>query len=110
MIWEVGILLMGVGVLILCIFAATTVRDLGASIKRIDRILTDKNGEIQTIITNAAEISTEVSGITANVNKATNIVGIVSSVAGIINKKKNQDETETVVFDEENLEDIFDSE
>lgn len=86
MIWEVGILLIGIGILILCIFAATTIRDVGASIKRIDRILTDKNGEIETLINNAASISTEVDGIVSNVNKVTDVVGMVSSVsAGIAN-------------------------
>lgn len=93
MIWEVGILLIGIGILILCIFTATTIRDVGASIKRIDRILTDKDGEIETIINNAASISTEVDGIVANVNKVTNVAGIVGSVSsGIasIFKKDNE--------------------
>ncbi len=105
-VWEIGILLMGIGVLILCIFAATTVRDLGASIKRIDRMLTDKNGEIETIINNTASITTEVEGITANINKVTDVVGIVSSVSsGIASRfKKDQDETEDA------YEDLFDDE
>ena len=102
-LWEVGILLMGIGVLILCIFAATTVRDLGASIKRIDRMLTDKNGQIETIIDNAASISTDVEGIMANINKVTDVVGFVSSVSsGIVSRfRKDQDEEE--IFD-----DLFD--
>lgn len=93
MIWEVGILLIGIGILILCIFAATTIRDVGASIKRIDRILTDKNGEIETLINNAASISTEVDGIVSNVNKVTDVVGMVSSVsAGIANIFRKDDD------------------
>lgn len=91
-IWEVGILLMGIGVLILCIFVATTIRDLGSTFKRIDRMLTDHNGQIETIITNAANISTEVDGIATNVNKATDVVGMVSSFSsGVSNIFKKDD-------------------
>ncbi|MDO4710731.1 MAG: DUF948 domain-containing protein [Peptostreptococcaceae bacterium] len=95
-IWELGILLMGIGVLILCIFAATTIRDLGATFKKIDRMLTDRNGEIDTIITNAASISTEVEGIAQNVNKVTDITGFVGSVtesiSNIFKKEDRSDE------------------
>ncbi len=118
MIWEVGILLIGIGILILCIFTATTIRDVGASIKRIDRILTDKDGEIQTIINNAASISTEVDGIVANVNKVTNVAGIVGSVSsGIASIFKKDNETDDFysadrdfsddIDDMEDLEKIF---
>ncbi|MDO5095392.1 MAG: hypothetical protein Q4D65_02430 [Peptostreptococcaceae bacterium] len=118
MIWEVGILLIGIGILILCIFTATTIRDIGASIKRIDRILTDKDGEIETIINNAASISTEVDGIVANVNKVTNVAGIVGSVsAGIASIFGKGDETDDIyssgrdfsddIDDMEDLEKIF---
>lgn len=118
MIWEVGILLIGIGILILCIFTATTIRDIGASIKRIDRILTDKDGEIETIIDNAASISTEVDGIVANVNKVTNVAGIVGSVSsGIASIFKKDNETNDFypsnhdfsddIGDTEDLEKIF---
>lgn len=95
MIWEVGVLLMGVGILILCIFTATTIRDLGGTIKRIERILADKNGEIETIINKSASITNSVDGIVTNVNKATNVVGIVTAVsAGIASKFKHDNQNE----------------
>lgn len=106
MLWEVGILLMGIGVLILCIFAATTIRDLGATFKRIDRMLTDKNGEIETIITNTANITTEVDGIASNVNRFTDISGIVESVSNIFKKE----ETTQDLYSESFQEDLFDKE
>ncbi|MDO5061607.1 MAG: DUF948 domain-containing protein [Peptostreptococcaceae bacterium] len=99
-IWEVGILLMGIGVLILCIFAATTIRDLGATFKRIDRMLTDHNGQIETIITNAANISTEVDGIATNVNKATDVVGMVSSFSSGISNIFKKDDSSKEFYEE----------
>ena len=86
-VWQMGVLLAGIGFLILCIFAATTIRDVGSAIKRVERIITDKNGEIESIIEKSVSITESVDGITSNINKATNVVGIVSSIsAGIASK------------------------
>lgn len=93
-VWQMGVLLAGIGVLILCIFAATTIRDLGSAIKRIERILTDKNGEIEHIINNSASITDSVDGIAANINKATNVVGIVSSISSGIAHRFSKDKDE----------------
>ncbi len=90
-VWQMGVLLAGIGILILCIFAATTIRDVGSAIKRIERILADKNGEIEAIINNSASITDSVDGIASNINKATNIVGIVSSVSSHIADRFSSD-------------------
>ena len=104
-VWQMGVLLAGIGVLILCIFAATAIRDLGSAIKRLERILLDKNGEIETIIEKSAAITDNVDGITSNINRATDVVGIVSSLSsGIVDKFTSKKDTDEYEFDEESQE------
>lgn len=104
-VWQMGVLLAGIGVLILCIFAATAIRDLGSAIKRLERILLDKNGEIETIIEKSAAITDNVDGITSNINRATDVVGIVSSLSsGIVDKFTGKKDTDEYEFDEESQE------
>lgn len=93
MIWEIGVLLAGIGVLILCIFTAVTIRDFGATAKRFERVMLDKNGEIQTIIDNSASISGNVDTITENAAKATNIVNVATSVFQAVRGIHNQEES-----------------
>ena len=92
-VWQIGVHLAGIGFLILCIFAATTVRDVGGAIKRMERILTDKNAEIESIIENSVSITNSVDGIASNVNKATNIVGLVASVSSHIADRFGKSDT-----------------
>lgn len=106
-IWQMGVLLAGIGVLILCIFAATTIRDLGSAIKRFERILMDKNAEIETIIENSASITDSVDGITSNISKATNIVGIVSSVSSHIVDRFGKGEGPEEEIDPMTMEDLI---
>ena len=104
-VWQMGVLLAGIGVLILCIFAATANRELGSAIKRLERILLDKNGEIETIIEKSAAITDNVDGITSNINRATDVVGIVSSLSsGIVDKFTGKKDTDEYEFDEESQE------
>lgn len=93
MIWEIGVLLAGIGFLILCIFAAVTIRDFGATAKRFERVMLDKNGEILTIIDNSASISENVDTITENAAKATNIVNVATSVFQAVKAKHAQEES-----------------
>ena len=95
--WEVGILLMGIGVLILCIFAATTIRDAGSAIKNTERILIDKKNELEMMIDSTSKIMQDVEVITNRVNNLTNLSGIVSTVSGIFKKDNNDD----ILYDEE---------
>jgi len=89
MIWEVGILLGGIGVLILCICAGIMLRDFGMTMKSLTRISLDKKGEIESIIDNSASITENVDTITANAAKVTSIVTIVAEVMRIMKEKNN---------------------
>lgn len=89
MIWEVGILLGGIGVLILCICAGIMLRDFGMTIKSLTRISLDKKGEIESIIDNSASITENVDTITANAAKVTSIVTIVAEVMRVMKEKNN---------------------
>lgn len=87
MIWEIGILLMGIGVLILCIFAATTIRDAGSAIKNTERILIDKKNELEIMIDSTSKIMQDVEVITNRVNNLTDLSAIANSVSGIFKKE-----------------------
>ena len=45
--WEIGVLLAGIGFLILCIFGAVTHRDFGYAAKRIIHILDENEKSIK---------------------------------------------------------------
>lgn len=95
-VWQMGILLAGIGFLILCIFAATTLRDLGSTMRRIERIIADKNGEIESIIEKSVSITDSVDVIAGNVSKATNVVGVVSSLSsGLVDRFARTDEDDS---------------
>lgn len=100
MIWEIGVLLMGIGVLILCIFAATTIRDAGSAIKNTERILIDKKNELETMIDSTSKIMQDVEVITNRVNNLTDISNITNAVSGIF---KKDDKTEFDDIDDEEL-------
>lgn len=105
MLWEVGVLLMGIGVLILCIFAATTIRDAGSAIKNAEKLLIDKRNELEMMIDSTSKIMQDVEVMTNRVNNLTNISNIVSTVSGIF--KKNEEDLD---FDtEQELEEILKS-
>ena len=48
--WEIGVLLAGIGFLILCIFGAVTLRDFGYAAKRISHILDENEKSIKEIL------------------------------------------------------------
>lgn len=89
MIWEVGILLAGIGVLILCICAGIMLRDFGMTLKSITRISLDKKGEIENIIENSASITENIDTITQNAAKVTSVVTIVTEVMKVMKEKRN---------------------
>jgi len=90
MIWEVGILLGGIGVLILCICAGMMLRDIGMTMKSVTRISLNKKGEIESIIDNSASITEHVDTITANAAKVTSIVTIATEVIRVIKEKHGE--------------------
>lgn len=78
-------------------------------VKRIDQMLTNKDGEINTIIEKSASITNEIDGIVTNVNKVTDVVGFVSGIVSGISagrSKKYQDD-EDIDIDEDELDEIL---
>ncbi len=89
--WEVGILLIGIGVLILCIFLAVTVRDLGVTLKNFNQILTENEKYISEIAENTAGITGSVDNVMSaseKIVKALATFGAIKSAAG--GRKKKQ--------------------
>ncbi|MGB5823600.1 MAG: DUF948 domain-containing protein [Proteocatella sp.] len=89
MIWEVGILLAGIGILILCICAGMMLRDIGMTMKSVTRISLDKKGEIESIIENSASITGNIDTITQNAAKVTSIVTILTEVMRVMKEKRS---------------------
>ena len=95
MIWEVGILLGGIGVLILCICAGMMLRDAGMTLKSVTRISLEKKGEIESIIDHSAAITENIDTITNNAAKVTSVVSIATEVAKAVwNKNAYKEESE----------------
>lgn len=82
-IWEVGILIMGIGILILCIYLGSTLKELALLLRRINDILIENQSEIKILLTNITGITTDVTGIMSNVRKLFNVAKIV----GILKNK-----------------------
>lgn len=101
MIWEIGILLAGIGVLILCIFAATMLRDFGSAAKDLSRIIVQKNGEIDQIITHSANITGNIDTITENAAKVTSIVTVATAVIKAMKEKNHEDKQNDEIFERE---------
>lgn len=84
--WEIGALLAGIGFLILCIFAAVTLRDFGYTAKRINHILDDNEKSIKEITENVAEITDSVDSVFATSEKVIKALATLGAIKGV--KKK----------------------
>lgn len=81
--WEIGVLLAGIGFLILCIFGAVTLRDFGYAAKRISHILDENEKSIKEITDSVADITDSVDNVFATsekVIKALTTFGAIRSV------------------------------
>ncbi len=90
MIWEVGVLLAGIGVLILCICAGIMLRDFGMTMKSLTRISLDKKGEIESILDHSASITENLDTITENAAKVTSVVTIATEIIKAVKERKNE--------------------
>lgn len=81
--WEIGVLLAGIGFLILCIFGAVTLRDFAYTAKKINQILEDNEKSIKEITGSVAEITDSVDNVFATsekVIKALTTFGAIRSI------------------------------
>lgn len=90
MIWEVGVLLGGIGVLILCICGGIMLRDFGMTMKSLTRISLDKKGEIEAILDNTASITDNLDTITENAAKVTSVVTIATEIVKAVKEKRSE--------------------
>ena len=74
--WEIGVLLAGIGFLILCIFGAVTLRDFGYAAKRISHILDENEKSIKEITDSVDNVFTT----SEKVIKALTTFGAIRSV------------------------------
>ena len=87
-IWELGIVMRGLGFLIVCINLAFTIKNVDNTVKKVELLVDDNLSEIGQIIGSVAGITTSVDTI---VGSATKIVGLVSSAKIISSLGKNKD-------------------
>lgn len=87
-IWEIGVVLIGIGFLVVCINLAFTIKDVDATVKKIELIVDENVREIGDIIGNVAGITSSVDTL---IGGATRIVGIVSGTKILTSLGKNKD-------------------
>lgn len=97
-IWEMGIFLAGIGLLILCIFTAVTIRDFGVLAKKLDKVIDENEDEIKMISKSAAGIAGNLDSISTRVEKVVSILTAFEQLKSVLTRKKN--------VNKDNLEDI----
>ncbi len=87
-IWELGIVMIGIGFLIVCIYLSFTIKSVDNTVKKVELLVDDNIREIGQIIGSVAGITTSIDTI---VGGATKIVGLVSGAKIISSIGKNKD-------------------
>lgn len=87
-IWELGILLAGIGFFILCLNLAFTIKNLNSTVKKVDLLVDNNTNDIGDIIENVAGITSAVDEILVGVTK---IIGVVSGIKIISSLGKSKD-------------------
>lgn len=90
MIWEVGVLLAGIGVLFFGICGGIMLRDFGVTIRSLTRISVDKKGEIESILDHSAAITENLDTITENAAKVTSVVTIATEVIKAVKERQSE--------------------
>lgn len=91
-IWEIGVLLAGIGFLILCIFAAVSLRDFGVLARRMERMIEESEEDIRSISQAVAGISENVEIVSARVEKVVTLVTTFEQLKALFKKNKTDEE------------------
>lgn len=78
-VWEIGILLIGIGVLFALVYLGLLLKELTSTVKRVDYIISRNEREIEDIIISASRIldtADEVSYSVSNFSPISAILGI----------------------------------
>lgn len=86
-IWEIGVLLVGLGFLFVCINLAFVIKTLDNTVRRVEGIVEESSRDIGDIIENVAGITTSANMIIGSLTK---IAGLVSGVKIVSELKKNK--------------------
>ncbi|MGL5439313.1 MAG: hypothetical protein ACRDA4_02875 [Filifactoraceae bacterium] len=100
-IWEMGIFLSGIGVLILCIFTATTIRDFGILAKKLDKMIDDNEEELKVISRSTAGIVESLDSISSRVDKIFGVLTAFEQLKSVFKRdKRTLDEDIDEILDE----------
>lgn len=88
--WEIGVLLMGIGILIVCIFLATTIKDLGLTLKKVNQMLDENERSIHDIINNAANITGSVDSVVSTSQKAVKALTTLGAIKSVTAGRKRR--------------------
>lgn len=88
--WEIGVLLIGIGVLIVCIFLATTIKDLGLTLKKVNQMLDENERSIHDIMNNAANITGSVDDVVSTSQKAVKALTTFGAIKSITSGRKRR--------------------
>lgn len=87
-IWELGIVMIGIGILVVSIYLSITIKNVNKTVNKVELIVEDNTKDIGNIIGSVAGITTSVDVIVGGV---TRIVGLVSGAKFISSIGKNKD-------------------
>lgn len=91
--WEIGIVLIGVGFLFFSVYLGLMFKSIGETVKGVNKIIDRNSRDIEDIVMSTAEILTSVNSITTAVSGISK-AGIFSSVAKeavtIAQKRRNR--------------------
>lgn len=88
-VWEIGILLMGIGVLFFSIFLGMLFRNLSQTVKDVQKIIYRNEREIDDIILSLANLSVRADNISSGIGRL-GIFGGAGKVAMSVAQKRRQ--------------------
>lgn len=109
-IWEIGILLAGIGLLILCIFTGVTIRDFGILAKKLDKIIDANEEEIKMISKSTAGIANSIDSISARVDKIFGLLTAFEQLKSLLSRKKTVNKSDVEDIFEEVAENYYEEE
>ncbi|EHL14360.1 MAG: DUF948 domain-containing protein [Peptoanaerobacter stomatis] len=91
--WEVGILLIGIGFLFFSVYLGMVLKNAGDTIKEVNRIVVRNSREIEDLIIASSGILTSInslSGVVSGVSKATAFSAAAKGAMSVAQMRKNR--------------------
>lgn len=93
MIWKLGIFLMILGIVVLVVLLAITIKDITLSLKNTQKILTNKKSQLEKIKNSGSNIQQNVKIVGERVSNFTRIALILGILFGMIKTEEEKIET-----------------